>query len=39
MGPGCTRACPYCDIDFDKAFGSSTPRSLNALAKLWPGSA
>ncbi len=18
MGPGCTRACPYCDIDFDK---------------------
>jgi len=24
MGPGCTRACPYCDIDFDK-----TPRSLD----------
>lgn len=19
MGPGCTRACPYCDIDFDKS--------------------
>jgi lipoyl synthase len=25
MGPGCTRACPYCDIDFDK-----TPRELDA---------
>ena len=24
MGPACTRACPYCDIDFDKA-----PRSLD----------
>ena len=24
MGPGCTRACPYCDIDFDKS-----PRSLD----------
>ncbi|RMH76246.1 MAG: lipoyl synthase [Cyanobacteria bacterium J007] len=24
MGPACTRACPYCDIDFDK-----TPRSLD----------
>ena len=20
MGPGCTRACPYCDIDFADAF-------------------
>ncbi len=20
MGPGCTRACPYCDIDFDKSI-------------------
>ena len=19
MGPGCTRACPYCDIDFDRS--------------------
>jgi lipoyl synthase len=25
MGPACTRACPYCDIDFDK-----TPRELDA---------
>jgi lipoic acid synthetase len=25
MGPGCTRACPYCDIDFDKSV-----RSLDA---------
>ncbi|MBE9077251.1 lipoyl synthase [Romeria aff. gracilis LEGE 07310] len=24
MGPACTRACPYCDIDFDK-----TPRGLD----------
>ena len=24
MGPACTRACPYCDIDFDK-----TPRQLD----------
>ncbi len=24
MGPACTRACPYCDIDFDK-----TPRELD----------
>jgi lipoyl synthase len=25
MGPACTRACPYCDIDFDK-----TPRTLDS---------
>lgn len=25
MGPGCTRACPYCDIDFDRSV-----RSLDA---------
>ncbi|MEB3168393.1 MAG: lipoyl synthase [Synechococcaceae cyanobacterium] len=25
MGPGCTRSCPYCDIDFDKSV-----RSLDA---------
>jgi len=25
MGPACTRACPYCDIDFDK-----TPRGLDS---------
>ncbi len=26
MGPACTRACPYCDIDFDRA-----PRPLDPL--------
>lgn len=26
MGPACTRACPYCDIDFDK-----TPRGLDPM--------
>ncbi|MEM8506168.1 MAG: lipoyl synthase [Cyanobacteria bacterium P01_D01_bin.1] len=26
MGPACTRACPYCDIDFDKS-----PRALDLL--------
>lgn len=26
MGPACTRACPYCDIDFDKA-----PRELDPM--------
>jgi lipoic acid synthetase len=25
MGPGCTRACPYCDIDFDKSVRSLDP--------------
>lgn len=29
MGPGCTRACPYCDIDFDK-----TPRELDATEPM-----
>lgn len=29
MGPACTRACPYCDIDFDK-----TPRGLDAQEPL-----
>lgn len=29
MGPACTRACPYCDIDFDK-----TPRELDATEPL-----
>ncbi len=31
MGPGCTRACPYCDIDFDKsvrALDSTEPERL-----------
>lgn len=26
MGPACTRACPYCDIDFDKS-----PRQLDPM--------
>ncbi len=25
MGPGCTRACPYCDIDFDKSIRTLDP--------------
>lgn len=29
MGPGCTRACPYCDIDFEKA-----PKVLDATEPL-----
>lgn len=29
MGPACTRACPYCDIDFD-----NTPRGLDATEPL-----
>ncbi|AFZ46786.1 lipoic acid synthetase [Cyanobacterium stanieri PCC 7202] len=29
MGPACTRACPYCDIDFDK-----TPRGLDSTEPL-----
>jgi lipoic acid synthetase len=29
MGPACTRACPYCDIDFEKK-----PQALNPLEPL-----
>ncbi len=29
MGPACTRACPYCDIDFDK-----TPKNLDPTEPL-----
>lgn len=29
MGPACTRACPYCDIDFEK-----TPQSLDETEPL-----
>ncbi|BAQ64048.1 lipoyl synthase [Geminocystis sp. NIES-3709] len=29
MGPACTRACPYCDIDFDKA-----PKALDTTEPL-----
>ena len=38
MGPGCTRACPYCDIDFDRSvrmLDSSEPMRLGeAVARL-----
>jgi lipoic acid synthetase len=38
MGPGCTRACPYCDIDFDKSvrpLDASEPARLGeAVSRL-----
>ena len=38
MGPGCTRACPYCDIDFDKstrALDSTEPvRLAEAVVRM-----
>ena len=38
MGPGCTRACPYCDIDFDRSvrpLDTSEPTRLGeAVARL-----
>ncbi|MCP9917304.1 lipoyl synthase [Cyanobium sp. ATX 6F1] len=38
MGPGCTRACPYCDIDFDKSVRDLDPsepiRLGEAVARL-----
>lgn len=38
MGPGCTRACPYCDIDFDKSVRTLDPseplRLGEAVARL-----
>ena len=38
MGPGCTRACPYCDIDFDKSVRALDPsepvRLGEAVARL-----
>ncbi len=36
MGPGCTRACPYCDIDFDKsvrALDASEPQRLGEAVR------
>lgn len=33
MGPACTRACPYCDIDFDKATRSLDPLEPVHLAE------
>jgi lipoyl synthase len=33
MGPGCTRACPYCDIDFDKKPQALDPTEPHRLAE------
>ncbi len=33
MGPGCTRACPYCDIDFDKSVRALDPSEPERLAE------
>jgi lipoic acid synthetase len=31
MGPGCTRACPYCDIDFDRSVRPLDPTEPERL--------
>ena len=33
MGPGCTRACPYCDIDFDKSVRHLDPTEPKRLGE------
>ncbi len=33
MGPGCTRACPYCDIDFDKTVRGLDPTEPQRLGQ------
>ena len=33
MGPACTRACPYCDIDFEKKPVALDPNEPNNLAE------
>jgi lipoic acid synthetase len=33
MGPGCTRACPYCDIDFDKSVREIDPSEPERLGE------
>ena len=33
MGPGCTRACPYCDIDFDRSKRELDPTEPFRLAE------
>ncbi len=33
MGPGCTRACPYCDIDFDKSVRALDPTEPQRLGE------
>mgnify|MGYP000217343613 FL=1 len=33
MGTGCTRACPYCDIDFDRSKRDLDPTEPDRLAE------
>ena len=33
MGPGCTRACPYCDIDFDRSKRALDPTEPYRLSE------
>ncbi|MFM7455131.1 MAG: lipoyl synthase [Vulcanococcus sp.] len=33
MGPGCTRACPYCDIEFDKSVRALDPTEPQRLGE------
>ena len=33
MGPGCTRACPYCDIDFDRSRRDLDPTEPSRLGE------
>jgi len=33
MGPGCTRACPYCDIDFDRSVRALDPTEPERLGE------
>tara|TARA_Y100001968_G_scaffold59067_1_gene50136 strand:- start:188 stop:1084 length:897 start_codon:yes stop_codon:yes gene_type:complete len=33
MGPGCTRACPYCDINFDRSKRELDPTEPHRLAE------
>ena len=33
MGPGCTRACPYCDISFDRSNRDLDPTEPHRLAE------
>jgi len=34
MGPGCTRACPYCDIDFDRSKRVTGTLALHRCAAI-----
>jgi lipoic acid synthetase len=33
LGPGCTRACPYCDIDFDRSVRHPDPTEPERLGE------